>query len=216
MTPLIVTAELATAYSTNDRYSPSLDGILAYWQLREQLGEEEFALGATGHRPLIEPDLPLAKEHWDDLWWYQASAPLVNVVETFDRHVHRRFDDQPGARFLPAKTKTIETKSGPYKIYRLQHEMRVAPSMAWHVVGDEQEIRRLLRQCHTIGFGHTKGYGEVVGWRFEPAPDDSVARFYRPLPVAFARAHDISGMPRRWGIRPPGRIPAHQTLCVMP
>src|SRR5690606_41719173 len=50
--PLTVTAHLATAYSSVDSWSPSLDGILAYWWLREQLGDEEFALGMSGHRPL--------------------------------------------------------------------------------------------------------------------------------------------------------------------
>src|SRR5690606_581961 len=50
MQPLVVTAYLANAFASPDPWSPALEGILAYWWLRETLGEEEFALGMSGQR----------------------------------------------------------------------------------------------------------------------------------------------------------------------
>ena len=214
--PLVVTAYLATAYSAADAWSPSLDGILAYWWLREHLGEEEFALGTTGHRPLVEPDLPLGREEHEGLWWWQASAPIVPVVRRAVRHVHRRFDDGIGLRFLPEGTRKVLTSAGPYKSYRHPRTLHVAPYVRWHCIGEAEEIRRLLRRCTHIGFGHTRGFGQVARWEVTPGGDPARARFHRPLPVAFAGAHGITGMEMVWGIRPPGRAPEHQVLCVMP
>lgn len=214
--PLTVTAHLATAYSSVDSWSPSLDGILAYWWLREQLGDEEFALGMSGHRPLVEPELPLGREEHDGLSWWQCSSPIAPVVQRAVRHFHRRFDDAHAYRYLPDSTKKILTSAGPYKAYRHPRTLHVAPYVQWHCIGDADAIRRLLRRCVNIGFGHTKGYGQVTHWEIEPGGNPDLARFHRPLPVAFAAAHGITGMELVWGIRPPGRAPEHQVLCVMP
>lgn len=214
--PLIVTAHLATAYSVADPWSPSLDGILAYWALRDQLGEEEFALGMTGHRPLVEPDLPLVRETFDDDWWWQCSSPIVEVDGTFTRYVHRRFDDHEAVNRVPETVRRVLTTGGPYKIYRTPHTMRVTDHVSWHAVGDVCAIQRLLQYCGNIGYGYTKGFGQVREWEISPGGDEYLARFHRPLPVAFATRQGIDGSVMRWGIRPPGRIPEHQTLCVMP
>lgn len=214
MEPLVVTAKLATAYTANDPWSPSLDGLLAYWQLREQLGEEEFALGMTGHRPVVEAQLPLGREGYGDWWWWQCSTPLVETVAEFMRYTHRRFDDY--AAVDRVTTRRVETASGPYKEYRIGQTMRVTDAIRWHCIGDAVEIRRLLRLCGTLGRGHTHGYGEVREWLVEDGGDEQLARFHRPLPVEYAMRNGRSGTTLRWGIRPPGRVPEHQTICVMP
>lgn len=214
--PLTVTAHLATAYSTSDPWSPDLSAILAYWALREQLGEEEFALGMSGHRPLVEPDLPLARETFDGDWWWQCSSPLATIAATGTRHVHRRFDDQFAVDRVPESVRTVLTAGGPYKIYRTPHTLFAARLLVWRCIGDADAIRRLLRRCGNVGYGHTKGYGQVSRWEVGPAGDEWLARFHRPLPVAFAEVNGIEGMRLSWGIRPPGRHPDHQRLCVMP
>lgn len=214
--PLIVTAHLANSFSRSDPYSPSLEGILAYWSLREQLGEEEFALGMTGHRPFIEAELPLGRETFGDDWWWQCSSPLVEVVTTATRYVHRRFDAGRAASRVPETVRTVLTAGGPYKVYRMPHTLFVAESLIWHCIGDAAEIERLLRRCGNVGYGHTKGYGQVRRWTVEPGGDAELARFHRPLSAAFADLHHIDGPHLRWGLRPPGRRPEVQARCVMP
>jgi len=212
--PLIVTAHLATAYTVADPWSPALDGILAYWALREQLGEEAFALSAGGHGPLIAAELPLAREVWGDDWWWRCSAPQADVAAEFTRHTHRRFDDQLAYDRVPGTVRKVLTAGGPYKAYRNQHVGRVARALVWHCVGDGDAILRLLRRCGNVGRGHTHGYGQVGRWTVEPGGDADLARFGRPLPVAFAAAHGVEGAVLDWGIRPPGR--AHRVPCVLP
>lgn len=214
--PVIVTAHMMTAYSAADPWSPSLDGILAWWALKEQYGEDWLALGMTGHRDLVDAALPLARDAHDGWWWWQCSSPLVSVARRFVQHHHRRFDDVPAERYLPEKTRKILTAGGPYKTSRSAKTRHLASEIVWHAVGDADEISRLLRQCSSIGFGHTRGYGQVRQWEIAPGGDVSIARFHRPLPEAFASEHGIVGQRMRWGVRPPGRHPAFQTMCVMP
>lgn len=211
---LIVTAHLATAYTAADPYSPSLDGILAYWALREQLGEAEFALGTSGHRPLVEAALPLERETWGDTYWWQCSSPRVAVSAEFLRHTHRRFDDEHALSRVDPAVRKVLTAGGAFKNYRNGHVGRVAAALRWHCVGDGDAIARLLRRCGNIGRGVTHGYGQVREWAVESGGDVALARFGRPLPVDFALAHDVTGPVLDWGLRPPGR--AHRVRCVMP
>lgn len=218
--PLIVTAHLSSAIERLDPWSPALDALLAYWWLREALGEEEFALGMTGHRASIDADIPVARDTDPSTghWWFQCSAPVGDVARRFHSHTHRRFDEAEASSRVPERVRTVLTAGGPYKAYRNQHARELVPALAWSCVGDGDEIDRLLRRCANIGRGHTHGYGQVVRWEVTPGDDATLhaARFGRPLPVAFAAQHDVTGPQRIWGVRPPGREPAHQTLCVMP
>lgn len=213
--PMLVSAHLAQGYVTSDPWSPALDGILAYWALREQLGEEEFALGGTGYRPLVEAELPLAREQFGDAWWWCVSSPIEpgGARQVFERWYHRRFDDDRAVRYLPAKTTRIETAAGPYKNYRNRALARLVPRLVWAAIGDSGEVERLLRRCTSIGQGLARGWGVVTRWEVEPAGEAAreLALTHRPLPVGVPGAQ---GIELEWGIRPPGR--AHRIACVMP
>lgn len=215
MKPLRVRANLLHGYSATDQWSPALDAILAYWALRDRLGEEEFALGTSGHRELVDADLPLERVTWGDDWWWACSSPVAETVQVFERHIHRRFDDQY-ERYMPEGVRRVETAAGPYKAYRNRHLVRLAPWIEWHVVGDRQEIERLLRRCVFVGSGLAKGWGEVASWDVTEDGDEQAAHLQRPLPRDYARANGVGGMVMRWGLRPPGRLPEHQRECVMP
>lgn len=214
---LRVTAHTPAGHVASDPYSPTLDGILAYWALRERLGEEAFALGQSGHADMVEiDDLPLGREVHDGLWWWQVSAPITAPLGRFVRHFHRRFDDAHAPAYLDRGVRKVLTAAGPYKAYRHQRTVALAPAVTWHCIGDREEIARLLRSCSHIGQGGARGWGQVERWQVTVDGDAALARLYRPLPVAFAEAHGVTGPLLEWGIRPPGRLLAHRVLCVMP
>lgn len=214
MEPLIVTAYLASGLAATDPWSPTLDGILAYWQVRESLGEEEFSMGMTGHRAQIEAAPPLAREEHDGEWWWQSSSPIYETATRYRRATHRRFDDYAAYDRVPESVRRVEVKGGPYKAARIERVMAATPWVRWHCVGDAAEVRRLLRLCANIGYGHTRGYGQVTRWDVAAGGDPEIARFRRPVPMAFAEAHGLGGPRMEWGIRPPARD--HRALCVMP
>lgn len=216
MNALRIVARLSQGYSANDAWSPAIEGILAYWALREELGEEEFALGMSGQRHFVEAtNLPLGREEHGGTWWWQASAPIAARDIRFERHIHRRFDDNY-ERYIREGVRRVETSAGPFKAYRNRRLVTLAPEVTWHAIGEAGEVRRLLARCTFIGHGVGHGWGEVTAWEVTEDGDEALARFHRPLPEPFAREHGIDGVPMRWGIRPPGRAAEHQLLCVMP
>lgn len=214
MRTLKITAELYNGFVASDDWSPNLDGILAYWQLRR--ADPDGFLTRQGRSDLMEPvdDLPLYKIHYDALWWYACSSPIYELAQQHRAYFHRRFDDQH-ERFLPDGVKTVLTAAGPMKCYRKSVLFRVTKEVSWHCVGDEAAIRVLLDHCHHIGGKPAQGYGRVKRWRYEDG-DLRTALYHRPLPVEYARLKGIDGPVMCWGIRPPARITANQTECVMP
>ena len=117
MHPLKITARLYNGFAAADDWSPTLDGILAYWKLR--LADPDGFLTTQGRSDLMDPadGLPLVKVDDGDLWWWACSSPIYALHQTHRAYFHRRFDDQH-ERFLPEGTKTVATAAGAYKAYR--------------------------------------------------------------------------------------------------
>jgi hypothetical protein len=212
-----VVAELQQGFVASEPWSPALDGILAYWQVREMLGDDAFALGATGHVPLVTPDLPLERVAYGDDWWWACSSPISGEAIRFERWYHRRFDLAMAIDHLPG-TKRVLVTAGAYKSYRNRDLVTVPRdrTVTWHCIGDRAAIERLLRRCGSIGRGGGRGNGVVRSWTVTPDGDPDVARRHRPLPLDYALSIEATGMTMPWGIRPPGRAPELQRLCVMP
>lgn len=217
MEPLVVRAVTPDGFAASDPWSPALDAILAHQVVYGRLGGERFAL-ASAHTAEMAPveGLPLEVERDGAWWWYQASSPIYEARAVERPHYHRRFDADLAARFGPSALGRVPTSAGPYKSSRLTVLERKCPSVTWHTIGDEREIRRLLARVTAVGAKVGSGYGRVARWTVETGGDPDLARFHRPLPVEFAARVGRGGDCMDWGIRPPGRLPANQTLCVMP
>lgn len=218
MIPLKITALLFSGFASSDRWSPTIDGILGYWQMRRLLGDEEFALYCS-HDKMMKPveDLPLEKIIDGDLWWFACSSPIYHARVQMKHYLHRRFNTQTAETWLDTpKSGKIMTAAGPYKEYRRAIMQHVCSLVEWHVIGDEAGIRDLLRHCTHIGQKVGAGFGRVREWQYSSG-DEETALFHRPLPMQYARRYDIHGPEiMQWGIRPPGRLPSNQALCVMP
>ena len=217
--PLQVTAHLAAGYAASDDWSPALDGILAYWIMRERSGDD-FAVQCSDPANMVPIEgLPLMREVWQEQTWWLAASPLAETVARYYRYYHRRFDDEAAAHYLPEGFGRVLTAAGPYKSSRLRHVVRVAPAVVWHCIGNAAEIERLLKRCRHIGRGYSSGLGVVTKWEVTPAGAEwpataHAACFRRPLPADYAERYGIAGMRLPWGLRPPGRL--GRVDCVMP
>lgn len=217
MTPIAITAHLYSGFVASDPWSPAIDGILAYWYMREQLGAEQFSIN-QGHDYQMEPveGLPLKRVEHGDWWWYAASSPIYTAQAEVRRYLHRRFDQARAERYLPDGARKIQTQAGAYKNARMSAQHCVTDRVSWHVIGERAEIERLLSRCAHIGGRVGAGFGRVRGWDVTEDGDAELARAHRPLPVDYALAHGIEGDVMDWGLRPPGRLRCNTTLCVMP
>lgn len=217
MTPLKITAHLMSGFATNDRWSPAIDGILAYAFMREKLGDEEFTL--SQHRNDLQAPvegLPLERVEWNGHWWYAASSPIYDERAENTVYYHRRFDAYHAERHMtPRKTGKIQTAAGSFKNARLMIVQHVTDRIEWHVVGDEAEIMRLLQSITHVGARVASGFGRVRRWSAEPG-DADIARHQRPLPVGFLNSKTDGKVIIQRGLVPPFRNPKSQALCVMP
>lgn len=221
MMPLRITAHLHSGFAAADRWSPALDGILAYWHLREVLGPEEFAITSADNAAMRPVEgLPLEVVHHGQWWWYACSSPMYSAAATVIRHIHRRFDARQAERHcdFQCRSEKVQVNAGPYKNRRLLLQQHITGQVQWHAVGDAAEVYRLLAQCPNIGAKFGAGFGRVRRWEVVEGDDTdaTLARRHRPLPLEYADAQGVTGPLMEWGIRPPGRCKENRALCVMP
>ncbi len=217
MKNLLITAHLKNGIIAGDRWSPSLDSILAYWHLKNTLTDAEFVAGCAnidGGVDIID-DLPVGIEKYGTNWWYQVSSPITTISHKNEIHTHRSFDNLHAEKYMLPKRGRIMVQAGQYKNKRTKYEITITDKIIWHIVGYQDRINRLLEQCTHLGARIGSGYGSVLRWEIIENGDINIARFKRPLPVDFANKHSITGIKMEWGYRPNVRKQVNQTLCMM-
>lgn len=212
-----LTAHLRHGYVARNAWSPAIDGIVGYQHLMEKLGPDEFAISAAQSSQLRPTTgLPFDIVRDGEHWWYAVSAPIrIGFAGRETKSYHRRFDDRH-ERFLDAGTRKVMTAAGPYKNARLHETRWICRAVEWHCVGDPAEAFRLASQIVQIGASRQRGYGEVLRWELSLDADEKLARFHRPLPVAYATERGITGLEMVWPLAPPGRCPEVQARCILP
>jgi CRISPR type IV-associated protein Csf3 len=215
-TPLRVRAWLRSGVVA-DRFLP-LDGILFYQAQRDRYGPADVSLPGTytGVEETILP-LSIARQGRPD-WYYQCSWAQwpEHTVEGAD-HWNKRFD-QSLAQYVDFQGKRgrILVGEGRYKAYRMPVFYRAALWVDWYCQGNQAGIEALLRCVTHIGKKGAQGWGRVIRWEVEPAPEDySVWRgktLMRGVPADEAPGREVL----RYGIRPSYWNPDNQWLLALP
>lgn len=217
MQPLKISAHLVDGFVSKDKWSPSIDGIIAYQHMLKKLGPDEFAAtqGVT-HDMQPVTGLPMEVVEHENVWWYACSSPIFDSAARTQKHFHRRFDQQHSERIdFGKKSGKVLVQAGPYKNYRRAIYKTLCASLSWHVIGDESRIRELLDRVTHVGAKSSQGYGEVRKWEITEG-DAKSAMHCRAVPVDYAKLNGIEGVEMIWGIRPPARLPENKFTCVVP
>ncbi len=216
MKPILITAHLYSGFATSDQWSPAIDGILAYWHIQQRYGADNFNIQqGLNHAMQTVNDLPLEKIDHNDLWWYAASSPIYHTCGVARRYLHRRFDQSQAEKTLPDNMKKVQVQSGAFKNARMAINHIVTDKVTWHVIGELNAIKTLLKHANHIGAKYGAGFGRVREWTYDDG-DEQLARHYRPLPIEYAQQHGIVGDKMTWGIRPPARLIENCVDCIMP
>jgi CRISPR type IV-associated protein Csf3 len=216
MKPLKIIAHLFTGFHSAFDWSVSIDGILAYQSQLKKLGDERFKLEATNQQSLtVIDDLPIEKEYFNDLWWYQCSRPFFYVAATYTKHIHRRFNAQEAEQYAN-KIGKIETTKGPLKNSLLYKTVYITNKVIWYVNGDKDAIEKLLADVTHIGACRGGGMGAVREWAVTEHENLEDCRLKRVLPIDFAKLYKVNGVQLTWAIRPPSLLISNQFDCVMP
>ena len=214
MKPLLVTAHLSHGFSAADRWSPALDGILAYHHLRLKMGVDAFNMSLSNNEQTTVDDLPVEKVEHNGVWWYACSSPMFDGQGEKIRTFYKKFNIDKST-MIKQKSKMIELTKGALKNYSLTFREISTKKVQWHIVGDKEKIEALLVNCKQIGAQRGKGMGYVTKWTIGEG-DELTARLSRPIPAAAAKHYGMTGIMAWRGFRPSVRITANQCVCVIP
>lgn len=215
MTSLKITAHLRSGFSASFDFGLAIDGIIAYQHQLEKLGSEEFTLTQSSGDLKAVDDLPIAKEHFGDDWWYQCSRPFFDCKHIHTKHIHRRFNAIESEQHCN-KIKKVETTKGAYKNARIPLNLYITPKVVWYVNGDKERISELLNRVTHIGKNRASGHGAINHWEITEHDNIDDCHLKRIVPMDFASEHKISGLQMNWAIRPPYTLIDNQRLCVIP
>ncbi len=215
MKPLLIKANLERGFSANDAWSPAIDGIIAYFQLRERMGDQAFHLSSALNEQSIVDDLPLKKVFHADKWWWACSSPEYDLKHEIVRAFYKKFNIDTSL-IIKQKAKSIDLTKGQFKNYSTFFREIITKQVSWHVIGDEDEIKRILSMCRQIGAQRGKGMGVVESWSVTDSSDVRKAMFNRPIPVDAAEHNNVIGIKAWRGFRPSVRIAENQALCILP
>lgn len=215
MEPLRVTATLETGQVATFDGNLPLDGILAAAWMR-RYHPDVFWTGALNRmgEGWIEAELPLERRVSNGEWYWASSFARYRQLSEEITYWHKRFDDDMDSFLdLGGRSGKINTKSGPYKSYRMPLVYMVTPELVWYALGERKEVASLLDMIPAVGKKHSAGYGFVASWTVEPWPVDLSCRDERGEPM---RAIPTRDGPFECGVRPPYWHPVNRVRCEMP
>jgi len=195
--PFRVRARLASPFVLNDQVT--LDSLLAYAVVREEMGADYWDQGVDATKPecLMRPPLPLKKTHTRgnsgnraSVWHGSACIVPENSARDLVR-LKKHWDAAPQNERMVDYTGRgkIDTKAGPFKSWVMPHMTVSTPIVSWNGCGDATETLRLLRAfLPAIGKKRNAGYGLVRQWDVEATEVDASivsveGRIARPVPI---------------------------------
>lgn len=182
------------------------DAILSYAVVEKQT-QGDMVSGSE----YVRVPLPLCA-HWENqsgvpLWASTDLQPKEDVT-TSTRYWHRRSLEPVMSR------KNLRKTAGPYKERRVPMPTIVNATLVADVIGNADEIARLLKPITSIGKKRT---GFVIAWRiyqiksFTMIDDEGNAR--RPIPVMSLESWELNRA-SAIGYSPPYWHPATRQMCI--
>ena len=167
--------------ATSDLYLP-LDSLLA-WSWIFEHEPERLAMTTSGiAEEIYHPPVPLKRVEIGDDWWYACSFAIGETAGERTTFWHKRFDAQIAEDYADfgGRRAKVNSKSGPYKGYRMPITIFLIPRLTWYCVGDATEIRELLENVTHIGKKRSQGYGRIRRWAVGETSED--LSWMRPTP----------------------------------
>jgi len=221
MQPLKITCRIADGCIVSTDGLFSLDSLLAAEWMRQNHPEQYYSDGAKNE--LIESVLPLAEVEICGQRIWAASVAQYHLYGEQTYYWHKRFDERLAGMYLD-EPKRVNTGSGEFKGYRMPVNVLLISDLTWFAVGDLDAVRELLMGIRSLGKKRAYGFGAVAldecgdpCWTVESWPDGwSIRGPGGKLMRAVPWDGQSSGTVRRWGIRPPGWLPANQVVAQIP
>jgi hypothetical protein len=220
-TPLKITATLM-APVIFDRWQP-LDGILGAAiiedpELRQRSRRHRTYSRILRDRGLEAVEAHFARKDWPlppqrahflplavwghgqvhGLWVYCSSWAIPSEQHERDLvHFARRVNFEQVDRYVKPQKKRIYTAKGEFSAKYIPFQTISTTTLAWYVLGIEDEINEILPLIRSIGKKRRRGYGTIRRWTVDPIPTDksifSGEALMRPIPIDLLDRLNIAG-----------------------
>lgn len=208
--PLKIVGHMSSAMV---EYEPlNMDGLLGWAVLQEVIGANHL----NPQEGLWRVPVPLEVIYEQDGWPMYASTVLWPDAKAAKDSVIYHKRAQPG-RYTGTKKGTfqIEATAGRWMDRRMPIPTLNTPTLTAWVIGNPEEVARLLKRITFIGRRRSAGHGEVRSWEIFDAPNLPlvIAKpegpvLSRNIPVGLAEKYDLKML------EPPTRVafthPYHQ------
>lgn len=222
---LQITAILNTGIATFNKWSPCLDGLLAFLILeKEQILDPNPTQDQVDKSQKVLTELmPISKGFIGNEWYWKVSSPVFSQGAQYRDRYRKRWDYQEYNLNWGKRKAKWQSSEGGEKNYDLPLECQAIKAISWFAVGDKQSVEELLVYCTHIGKKRSYGNGEVHQWQITEIPEDfhlvREGALMRPIPYRLAGdlGLNASNNPLMdWGWRPPAWLSTNQELCLMP
>lgn len=223
--PLLVRAKLNNGLARFDPWSPALDSLLVYLILSEydKLSPNPTIEDWERNKDFLIDKMPLELGFIGDDWYWKSSSPITQEKGQYTDRYRKRWDYQEYALNWGKRKAKWETSQNAEKSYDLPLYCINATTLSWYVVGEKQELERLLSQCLYLGKKRSYGNGQVNAWEVIPTEKDyhlfKDGKLMRPMPYSLIAPfldlkvkYDLL----HWGWKPPVFLPQNQALCAVP
>jgi len=148
---------MAAPISTIDEIH--LDGIIAYFSLLDLFGEEFYNMQAEH---LFDPPCPFEKCSNGKHFWWNASFAMASYYREYVVRWKKRWDEEHDDLVdFGNRQQKIAHKHSFFKAFDMPMVIRNAQELLFCCRGNQEEIERLLSNCHFVGKKRSQGYGEI-------------------------------------------------------
>jgi len=220
--PLRITLRMGSPFAVTGHLP--LDGLL-HALVKRDLGRSEFfKMAAAAERAGLDEfthdvPLPLEEVMAGERRYYASSFGSWEGVESITRWRKRWCEEHDGLVDFGKRQEKIDIKHGHFKAYDMPLVIHSAPEIIFHVLGNGEEMERLLAGAGFIGKKRSQGYGRVRQVKIEAVAEDwSCWREGKPtraLPVDEVGQFQLDALAYT-GYRPPYWWPPNQCLCLVP
>lgn len=200
---LKVTCMLQSAIASD---VPMLDAVIE-GEMAHRLGK-----GATIQRDQPAPrygeiPVPYLRATFGGMSIPCCSSPIWATAMESVEHFGKRLATEHSSLLSPDKRQMAPMTNGVFKSYRIPLRLRDCGRIVWFIRGERREVRKILRDIHSLGKKRSFGYGRVKEWQVENveqdlswfAKTDRGTILMRPLPKCDDLPADLIGFREEFG-----------------
>ena len=126
-----------------------------------------------------------------------CSSPIFAAQSDIQEKFGKQLSVEHAGLLNESKRRKVPVTGGAFKSFRLPLRVRSPARVVWFCFAKGRNLRKVLRDVHSIGTKRSIGYGRVARWIVEPQDQDyswfAGSVLMRPLPACDELPNELLG-----------------------